>query len=63
LDHPLVQGGWLEDIGAIGPCLTCLWTISLDVGTIFEGRTVMSPLWDIIILQSVMMTKVARWRL
>jgi hypothetical protein len=25
------------------------------------GATVMSPLWDIIILQSVTLTRVARW--
>jgi hypothetical protein len=36
----------------------CLRTIN-----IVAGRTVMSSLWDIIILQSVMMNRVARWRL
>jgi hypothetical protein len=35
----------------------------LRTNNILAGRIVMSPLWDIIILQSVMMTRVARWRL
>jgi hypothetical protein len=26
------------------------------------SKSVMSPLWDIIVLQSVMITRVARWR-
>jgi hypothetical protein len=34
----------------------------LRTSNILAGRTVMSPLWDIIVLQSVMMARVARWR-
>jgi hypothetical protein len=35
----------------------------LRTSNFLAGRTVMSPLWDIITLQSVMMTRVARWML
>jgi hypothetical protein len=34
----------------------CLRTINF-----LAGRTVMSPLWDIITLQRFMMTRVAKW--
>jgi hypothetical protein len=35
----------------------------LRTSNILAGRTVMSPLWDIRVLHSVMMTSVASWRL
>jgi hypothetical protein len=35
----------------------------LRTNNFLAGRTVMSPIWDIIILHSVMMTKVASWGL
>jgi hypothetical protein len=35
----------------------------LRTSNILAGRTIMSPLWDIKILHSVMMTKVVSWRL
>jgi hypothetical protein len=35
----------------------------LRTNNILAGRTIMSPLWDIRVLQGVMMTRVARWRL
>jgi hypothetical protein len=35
----------------------------LRTSNILARRTIMSPLWDIGLLQSVMMTRVARWRL
>jgi hypothetical protein len=33
----------------------------LRTSNILAGRTIMSPLWDIRVLHSVMMTKVANW--
>jgi hypothetical protein len=35
----------------------------LRTSNFLAGRTVMSPLWDIITVQRFMMTRVARWML
>jgi hypothetical protein len=35
----------------------------LRTSNILAGRTVMSPLWDIITFQGVMITRAARWML
>jgi hypothetical protein len=54
-----VSHRWTWDPGIIlGGFGYCLRTSNF-----LAGRTVMSPLWDIITLQRVMMTRVARWRL
>ena len=54
-----VSHKWTWDPGIIYGLIQLL----LETSNILAGRTVMSPLWDIIILQSVMMTRVAKWRL
>jgi hypothetical protein len=59
------MGPTMCPIGGHGTSTLYLYGFSnfLRTRNILAGRTVMSPLWDIKILQGVMMTRVARWRL
>jgi hypothetical protein len=61
----LWMGSTLYPIGGHGILVFYLREFSycLRTSNFLAGRTVMSPLWDIITMQGFMMTSVARWML